>query len=357
MFRNYAGGQTRGHAYESTAAYRVRYTLVCRSRSGFPAYRRSTGYHDPFDGFREERRHCPLRSRSRGPERGDEGTRMNRTSASKSVLGVVGGLFSIPRNRTTVVVMAMVILDAVCWLLVYTGRVPMPGMMWLMQRGIPMAAPGAMERAVFHVNTARAVVGYFLMWGVMMWAMMYPAMTRFVREYADVLRGSTLTVAATVVAFLSGYSLLWLLSAAIPLTLQVVLPGGIYGVTRAHTPLVIGGALVFTGLYQLSKFKHARLCTCCACLPAHNANISDGLRRGMNHGVSCILTCLGLFFVLMPFFGEMNFVWMVALTAVATVERLPVWGRELSIASGVVAVFAGLAVLVFQPPLPIVFTA
>ena len=32
--------------------------------------------------------------------------------------------------------MAMVILDVVCWLLVYTEWVPMPGMMWLMQRGL-----------------------------------------------------------------------------------------------------------------------------------------------------------------------------------------------------------------------------
>ena len=281
---------------------------------------------------------------------------MNRNPESRSVLGVVGNLFSVPRNRTTVVVMAMVILDVVCWLLVYTGWVPMPGMMWLMQRGIPMTAPGAMERAVFHVSTAQAVVGYFLMWGVMMWAMMYPAMTRFTREYADALRGSTLTVGATVVAFLGGYSLLWLLSGIIPLTLQAVLPGGIYGATRAHTPLVIGSALVFTGLYQLSTFKQIQLCTCCACLPAHNANILDGLHRGMSHGVNCILTCLGLFFILMPFFGAMNFVWMMALTAVVTVERLPAWGRELSIASGIVALFAGLAVLAFQPPLPIVFT-
>jgi predicted metal-binding membrane protein len=73
--------------------------------------------------------------------------------------------------------------------------------------------------------------------------------------------------------------------------------------------------------------------------------------------VSCILVCLGPFFLLMPFFGEMNFFWMVALTTVVTVERLPSrWGEEVATATGVVALVAGVAVLLFQPALPVVFT-
>jgi predicted metal-binding membrane protein len=58
----------------------------------------------------------------------------------------------------------------------------------------------------------------------------------------------------------------------------------------------------------------------------------------------------------MPFFGEMNFFWMVALTTVVTIERLPSWGREMAVATGIVALLAGLFVLVVQPALPISFT-
>ncbi|GAA0200064.1 DUF2182 domain-containing protein [Haladaptatus pallidirubidus] len=58
----------------------------------------------------------------------------------------------------------------------------------------------------------------------------------------------------------------------------------------------------------------------------------------------------------MPFFGEMNYFWMVALTTVVTIERLPsTWGEELSIATGVVSLAAGLVVVLFQPSLPIGF--
>ncbi|WP_458209010.1 copper chaperone [Haladaptatus sp. NG-SE-30] len=209
---------------------------------------------------------------------------------------VTNDLFDGSIDRTTAVVVAMVGLDVLWWVLLYTGHVPMPGMMWLMQEaGIPMAAPGAMERAVFHVGTLEAIAGYVVMWGVMMWAMMYPPMTRFTRDYAAALRGSRFEVGATVTAFLVGYNLVWALSAVVPLGFEAVLPGGIYGVTLSHTHLVIGGMLTLTGLYQLSSFKRSRLRTCCERVAPHDADIGDGLERGVAHGVSCLLVCLGPF--------------------------------------------------------------
>lgn len=258
-------------------------------------------------------------------------------------------------DRSTAVVTAMVGLTAIWWTLLYTGRVPMPGMMALMEEGIPMAAPGAMERGVVTVGTFGAVVGYIVMWAVMMWAMMYPAMTRFAREYADALRGSVPEIVASLIAFFVGYNAVWALSGVIPLGIDAVLPGGIYGFTQANTHLAIGGALVLTGLYQLSPFKLARLRDCCACVTSRDADPARALEEGITHGLSCVTVCFGVFFLVMPVFGEMNFFWMVVLTAVVTVERLPDWGRELAIATGVVAFLAGLVVLLVQPALPVSF--
>lgn len=266
-------------------------------------------------------------------------------------------LFDLSITRTTAVVVAMIGLDMIWWMLIYTGRVPMPGMIWLGNQGIPMTAPGAMERAVSHLGTLDAVVGYLIMWGVMMWAMMYPVMTRFTREYADAHCGSATAITIAVASFLAGYSTVWMLTGIIPLTFQAVLPGGIYGFTRTHTHLVIGGVLVLAGLYQLSTFKRSRLRTCCARVRPHDAGPLTALREGTIHSVTCILVCFGVFFFLMPFFGAMNFLWMIALATVVIIERLPVtWGEEFAIASGVVAVIAGLIVLLVQPSLPVAFT-
>ena len=263
--------------------------------------------------------------------------------------------FDVSLDRTTAAVVVMVLLDVVWWLLVYEGSLPMPGMRWLVDQGIPMAAPGAMELGVFHVGTLGAVAGYLVTWGVMMWAMMQPAMTRFVREYAAAHEGSTLSVTTAITGFLGGYSLVWLASGVLPLGLDVVLPGGIYGVTRAHTTLVVGSALVCCGLYQLSSFKQSRLRTCCASVAAHANGLGDGFANGVVHGFSCVLVCFGPFFLLMPFFGEMNLLWMVALTGVVALERLPDWGQEVATATGVVSFLAGLVVLLVQPSLPVVF--
>lgn len=264
-------------------------------------------------------------------------------------------LFDVDLDRTTVVVAAMLGLDAVLWTVLYRGAVPMPGASWLMERGVPMAAPGAMELGVFHVGTLGAVFGYVAMWGVMMWTMMLPAMTRFTREYAAAHEGSALDATVAVCAFLASYLFVWASSAVLPLAYHAVLPGGIYGFTRAHATLVVGSALVLTGLYQLSAFKQSHLRTCCVSVAPHEDDAVGASEAGVVHGLRCATICFGPFFLLMPFFGEMNFFWMVALTTVVTVERLPDWGRELSVASGVVALVAGLAVLLVRPDLPLAF--
>lgn len=264
-------------------------------------------------------------------------------------------LLDIDLDRTTSAVVAMIGLDIIWWVMVYNGNVPMPGMAWVMKQKIPMAAPGAMELGVFHVGTVAAVAGYIVMWGVMMWAMMHPAMTRFVREYVAAYEGSAVGATIAVTGFLVGYHIVWALSGVIPLMFQMVLPSGIYGFTQARPHLVIGGVLVLTGLYQLTAFKQTRLRTCCAHIEPHSQGVLTALSEGFVHGITCVLICFGPFFLIMPFFGEMNFFWMVVLTAVVTIERLPSWGRDLSTSSGIVAFLAGLIVLILQPNLPIAF--
>jgi len=263
--------------------------------------------------------------------------------------------FRLPLDRVTTAVVAMLGLDAFWWVITINGTVPMPGMAWLLEQGIPMAAPGAIERGVAHAGTIDAVLGYLVMWGVMMWAMMHPAMIRFTRSYADAHEGTAFDATVAVTTFLMGYLWVWAFSGVIPLTFDALLPGGIYGFTRAHTHLAIGGALVLAGGYQLSAFKQSLLSSCCADVCSHATGAVAALVEGLRHGVRCVLISFGVFFLVMPFFGEMNFFWMVALTGVVALERLPEWGRDVAIGSGVVAVLAGLVVLLVRPTLPATF--
>lgn len=275
-----------------------------------------------------------------------------------------GKLTYVSFDRLTSVVVAMLAIDVIWWWLTWAGKTPMPGMMWVTKHAagagkmVPMAAPGFMELGVFHVGTLQAVVGYVIMWGVMMWAMMHPAMTRFTRDYADAYQGGALGATVVLTAFLVMYHLVWAVSALVPLLWNGILvlagfPQGIYGFTQAYPHLAIGGVLVVTGLYQLSGLKQNLLRSCCATVPKHEHSVSQALVEGLEHGVRCCAICFGPFFLLMPFFGEMNFFWMAALTAVITAERLPTWGDEIAAGIGVVSLLAGLFVLVFQPHLGI----
>jgi len=269
-------------------------------------------------------------------------------------------VFELDTTRGAAVMVVMLTLDAVYWVAVYRGEVPMPGMMWLMDQGIPMAAPGAMELGTFHAADLEAFLGYFVMWGVMMWAMMMPAMTRFVRDYANSHRGSSFAVTGSVTGFLASYQLVWLLSAAIPLGIHFgfTLAGfeGIYGAVKSYPHAVVGGALLLAGLYQSLWFKNDLLRDCCQNVDPHESDFFEAFGRGLRHGVKCVLITFPFFFVLMPVFGEMNFFWMVALTTVVTIERLPFWGNEVATATSLISLAAGVVVLVFQPDLGISFT-
>lgn len=268
------------------------------------------------------------------------------------------GPFEAMPDRTTTVVVGMILADVLLWVALLRGYVPMPGMGWLMEAGIPMTAPGAPELAVFQVGTLSAFLGYTFMWGVMMWAMMFPAMTRFTRDYARAQQGTLFEVVATVMAFIVGYCLVWMATAVIPLSMHVLLPGGIYGFTKAYTHLAIGGGLLLTGVYQMSEFKQERLRDCCSRILSTQADPLEGIKEGLSHGVDCVLVCFGVFFVVMVAFGEMNAFWMAALTFPIAAERLPeTWGEELADAFGVAALLAGLYVLLLRPDLPIAFVA
>lgn len=261
------------------------------------------------------------------------------------------GLFSLGLDRARTAVLAMLGIDAVFWVMMYNGYVPMPGMMWLMnERSIPMAAPGAMELGTFHAG-GTAFVGFVVMWGVMMWTMMHPAMARFTRDYTAAHQGTNVQTALAVTAFFASYHIIWMLSAVFPLGFHAGLSAlgyeGIYGFVQSHTVPVIGSMLVLTGLYQLTSFKQNLLRDCCANVKPHEDDIPAAFREGVWHGTRCVAICFGFFFLLMPFFGEMNFMWMVALTTLVTIERLPIWGDDVAVSTGIISLLTGVIVLVF----------
>ncbi|WP_162265550.1 DUF2182 domain-containing protein, partial [Haloprofundus marisrubri] len=142
--------------------------------------------------------------------------------------------------------------------------------------------------------------------------------------------------------------LVWTATGVVPLALDMLVD--VHTLVTANSRLVYGAMLGFVGLYQLTTFKHRSLRDCCTTVEAPTATLRAGVRQGLRHGAKCV-RCTWPIFALMVAIGSMNFFWMVVLTGVVTIERLPLWGEDIAIATGVTAGAAGILVLFVGLPL------
>jgi predicted metal-binding membrane protein len=189
----------------------------------------------------------------------------------------------------------------------------------------------------------------FVMWVVMMVAMMTPSAVPVILMYQTVRRRQhqeTNLVSATWL-FLLGYLLTWAgFSAAATLaqwglhTTALLTP-----MMASASPLLGGGLLVAAGVYQFTPLKNACLSRCRTPMGFLLAEWRDGklgpLVMGMRHGVYCV-GCCWLLMELLFVGGVMNLVWVALIAAYVLVEKVTPSLRWLSRLSGIAAIAWGL---------------
>ena len=192
----------------------------------------------------------------------------------------------------------------------------------------------------------------FVMWTVMMVAMMTPSAAPVVLIFAGMQRRQTgRRLPAGLLAFGAGYLLVWsgfsLVAAAAQWMLHeaaVLSPA-----MRTASPWVSGGILIGAGIYQLTPSKGACLTHCqspLGFLMSHWRNGTAGaLRMGITHGAYCVGCCWALMCVLFVV-GVMNLVWVAALSALVLIEKIVPAGQTVARASGAAMVVAGLLIWV-----------
>lgn len=211
---------------------------------------------------------------------------------------------------------------------------------WLHLWRSPPAAPGAPALAAW--------LSGFLMWTVMMAAMMIPTALPVLRAYAATQRSRG---AAGVLAFAGGYLFAWTGFAAAATTAQPVL-----GVASCHAaglaetdPRLAAALLVAVGVYQWTPLKSACLRQCQSpvgyLLSSWRGGTSGALRMGLRHGLLCVGCCFALM-ALMFVGGVMSFLWMAGLTALVLAEKLAILTPARSRMLGAVLVVAGLGLAV-----------
>jgi predicted metal-binding membrane protein len=192
----------------------------------------------------------------------------------------------------------------------------------------------------------------FLMWAVMMVAMMVPSAAPMILLFAAIHRKQRERGRgfAPVSAFVAGYIAIWSAFSLAATLLQ-------WGLEQAAllspmmvgtSPMLGGGLLVVAGLYQWTPLKQACLRYCRSPIQF----LSHGMRKGsggafvmgLEHGAYCVGCCwilMGLLFV----GGVMNLLWVAAIAVFVLLEKVLPFGVLGGRVTGALLALAGLIVL------------
>lgn len=216
----------------------------------------------------------------------------------------------------------------------------------------PPGQPMEMGISLAMAWTAPYAVLIFLMWWIMMIAMMVPSAAPTILLHHGLTRqsdGSSGDGYATW-AFVAGYLVVWAAFSALATSLQWALqPLGLIapGMMSLRGGALAGAVLIAAGLYQFTPLKHACLHQCqapAAFLSRHWQPGAHGAwAMGLRHGAFCLGCCWALMLLLFVG-GIMNLYWIAGLAILVAVEKFAVFGRATPAITGAILLTSGLGV-------------
>lgn len=224
--------------------------------------------------------------------------------------------------------------------------------------GEPMHGEGAMSDGMMMSYEESWSTGYlimmFIMWQIMMVAMMLPTSIPMLSTYADIRAAARAKGEATASSWFFGlaYMGVWAFAAGILVLGQwfATLAFGSVEVLAARAPGIAGVMMIIAGLYQWTTIKDVCLVHCQSPMQFILSHWREGtfgaIRMGAHHGLFC-LGCCWAYMLLMFVAGTMNLVWMLAITAVMVIEKIVPGGNLFSRIVGTGLVIGGGA-LVFE---------
>ena len=185
----------------------------------------------------------------------------------------------------------------------------------------------------------------FVMWSVMMVAMMLPSATPMIVLYEKVnrkreSRGKTRNPIAL---FIGGYLLIWIGFSVLATLMNWALHSGglLSSMMGQVTPVVAGISLRAGGTYQWTTLKYACLTHCRSPVGFLMAHWHEGrwgaARMGAHHGLFC-LGCCWLLMVLLFVLGVMNLLWIAVLTVFVLAEKVVPRGHLLGRIAGLLMI-------------------
>ncbi|RFB80450.1 DUF2182 domain-containing protein [Methylovirgula sp. 4M-Z18] len=241
---------------------------------------------------------------------------------------------------------------AVAWAWLWRQSLEMTGNSMAASSMPDMDMGGAMM-----VSTSDAgpyLISAFIMWFLMMIAMMLPAAAPMILLYGGLARNARAkgaTFAPTFV-FAGLYLAVWAgFSGLAAITQWLLVRSGV--VSQMTLSLgdqrIAGTLLMAAGLYQLTPLKRYCLESCRSPLSFLMRLWAPGwrgaIRLGLAHGMYC-LGCCALLMSLLFAFGVMNLSWVAALALFVVVEKILPLGVRFGYGMGIAAAISGAAMVV-----------
>lgn len=215
---------------------------------------------------------------------------------------------------------------------------------WLLAAGL--------AHTIMNAGTAARLLHGFLLWQLMMIAMMLPPVLPWIWFFAATTKASPTGEVAwfSTLGFASGYFTLWGLFSLLAAAAQLGLRG--WGSSGSAGPIlyptISGGLLCAVGLYQFSPLKRACLRHCRSPLSYFLSYWKEGPGGAFQLGFAHGLVCLGCCWALMTLsfaLGTMNLLWMGVVVLLLCGEKIAPGGELLSKLVGVGLLVWGGAVL------------
>ena len=193
----------------------------------------------------------------------------------------------------------------------------------------------------------------FVMWVVMMVAMMTPSAVPLILMYRTISQNQHKEKSrlSSTWLFLLGYLVTWIVFSGIATLAQWGLHSAalLTPMIASASPLLGGALLVAAGVYQLTPLKEACLSHCRTPMGFLLVEWRDGklgsVVMGMRHGLYCV-GCCWLLMALLFVGGVMNLVWVALIAAFVLVEKVAPSRMWLSRISGIAAIAWGLWLVV-----------
>jgi predicted metal-binding membrane protein len=260
-------------------------------------------------------------------------------------------LETILRRERLIVGGCLAVMVLVAWWYLFHTRASMPGMAMpgmdmsgMDMRGMDMSGPEQWG--------ATAVLLLFVMWAVMMVAMMLPSAAPMVLAFLGVnhRRQAAGRPFVPVGIFVAGYLAVWTAYSAVATLAQWGLHKAalLSPAMAATSPFLSGGLLIAAGIFQWTPLKHMCLKGCRSPLSFLMSEWRDGwpgaFIMGLRHGSYCVGCCwvlMALLFVA----GVMNLLWVAVIAFFVMAEKTLPRGELLGHVTGAALVAAGVGLM------------